>query len=857
MKCILSLIFVFALFSCPQLMAQEITPKPGYENVTITLIGKVTDGLSNTPIGGAVVRIATASTGSASISTDNFYSTIKITAQNGSFEIPGIPFYDQFNVTVSAVGYGTSTKLVSFTEPREEETGRKSVISREIEPFNLLTQSNTLANVVVTSTAKPAMEFGIDRKVFNVEKNITSQGGTAVDVMKNIPSLTVDVDGNVQMRNSAPQILIDGRPTILTLDQIPAADIERVELVTNPSAKYDASSAGGIINIILKENRKRGFNGIASVGAGSPDVLNGNLSLNMREKKFNFYGSANYNQSGGVSKEETYRINKSDGDILNYFTQTSANERNRKFTSFRVGADYFLDNKTTVSLTQGFNNGKFGNNEEQNQQYFTSNEILDYTGRRFNDGNSRFSRTSSRASFDKTFKTPDQKLTADVTYNQGKRNSGADIINNYYNPDGSVYQPQSVVRNDGSGNDNQLTLQADYSNKTNEGKRTQMGLRRYESNTTTRFGTYSLLNGGETKLPLSNNYRYKEVINAAYINYANKWKSLQYQVGLRLETSKLDGTLLDSASSFGYQYPENLKDIWSALFPSFFLTKNLTDKQDIQFNYSRRIRRPRFWEVNPFIDINDPLNIRQGNPALKPEYTNSLELNYFNQYTGGSFLSVLYFKNNTGDITSYSDTITNNVYNSLINAGVSPNAILNTYINAGYTNRMGAEFTVQKKFLKNLDITYNLNLQYRKTKAQVNDLNLSNEGFNWDTKLITGYKIVTDKSKLFDNLSFQLIADYESPRVLPQGKTKYQFVSDFAMRKEFLKNRKASLSFNVNDIFNTRRWGTIYDTKDFYQDSYRRWNVRTFRVTFSYKFGDGDFDLFKKKSEQRSGPDEG
>ncbi|WP_170971002.1 outer membrane beta-barrel protein [Ilyomonas limi] len=838
------------------ILAQDVSPRPDYENVNITLTGKITDGLTDKPIPGAVVRVAAANTGTPAVATDNYYSTIKITAQDGSFEILHIPFNSQYNVTITAIGYGTGMRTINFNEPGEEETGRKSIITKALGTISLLPEANNLKSVVVTSTARPALQFGIDRKIFDVEKNITSKGGTAVDVMKNIPSLTVDVEGNVQMRNSSPQILIDGRPTILTLDQIPADDIERIELLTNPSAKYDASSAGGIINIVLKQNKRKGFNGIASVGAGTPGVLNGNISLNVRQKSFNVFGSANYNQSDGTTNERAYRINKDNGIVTDYFTQNSSNKRHRKFYSIRVGADYFIDSKTTLSFTQGFHNGRFSNHEDQDQQYFDSLQQLDYTGLRYTDGTGNFSRSSSRLSFDKTFKSPDQKLTADVTYNKGTRGSGSDIFNNYYSPDGSIYQPQSHVRNDGSGNDDQLTVQADYSNKINESRRVEFGLRSFTSNTTTRFGTYAVDNAVETKLPLSSNYKYKETVNAGYFNYADKWKSFQYQLGLRMEFSKLDGHLMDSALSFGYKYPEDLKHFWDALFPSIFITKKLNENQDIQLNYSRRIRRPRFWEVNPFIDINDPLNIRQGNPALRPEYTNSLEFNYFNQYKSGSFLGVLYFKNNQGDITSYSDTITTDVYKQLINAGVSPNAILNTFINAGYTNRMGAEFTVTKKFFDNLEFTYNLDLQYRQTSAKVNDLDLSNSGFYWDTKLITNYKIVTPQKSLFNNLSFQLIADYEAPRVIPQGKTKQQFVSDFAMRKEFLRNKKAAISFNINDIFNTRRWGTIYDTEDFYQDAYRRWDVRTFRITFSYKFGNGDFDIFKKRNNNGGANDD-
>jgi len=245
-----------------------------------------------------------------------------------------------------------------------------------------------------------------------------------------------------------------------------------------------------------------------------------------------------------------------------------------------------------------------------------------------------------------------------------------------------------------------------------------------------------------------------------------------------------------------------------------------------------------------------------GNPALKPEYVNSFELNYFNRFNEnkGSFLASVYFHNNVGDVTQYSDTITPALYQKLNNAAISPDAIVNTFINAGYTNRLGAEFTLQKKFWKNLDITYNLDMQYRTTKATVGEIDLSNSGFNFETNLITNYKIVTKQSKLFNDLSFQLTADYEGPAVIPQGKTKQQFASDFAMRKEFLK-KKASVSFSINDIFNTRKFGTIYDTDDFYQDSYRRWNVRSFRVTFSYKFGNSDLNLFKRKNNSENNDD--
>ena len=244
-------------------------------------------------------------------------------------------------------------------------------------------------------------------------------------------------------------------------------------------------------------------------------------------------------------------------------------------------------------------------------------------------------------------------------------------------------------------------------------------------------------NGAEILLPLSNNIEYREMVNAFYVTYSNKIKTFSYQAGLRAEQSDFDGKLLDKGQNFGYKYPDSFDQLFDALFPSLFLTKQLSEKAEMQLNYSRRIRRPNFWQLNPFIDINDPVNIRQGNPQLRPEFTNAFELNYSKQYNSGSFLGSVYYRNNQGDITQYSDTITTAQYQQLNNAAVDPNAILNTFINAQHTNRLGAEFTVQHRIGKNFDITPTINAEYQDVKAEVNGLNLSNSGINWEAKLIT------------------------------------------------------------------------------------------------------------------------
>lgn len=811
------------------------------------LYGKVVEDQSNTGLQSAAVQVYMKNANTLPGEAHDSLVAGMLTRSNGDFSFINLPLPDSFTVRISAVGYLEITKKMA---PR---TRTSSPAFLDMGNIKLGIAAKVLEGVTVVAQ-RPGLVMGIDRKVFNVDKSITSTGGTAIDIMRNIPSVTVDIEGNVQLRNNSPQIFVDGRPTILTLQQIPADDIQSVELITNPSAKFDAATTGGIINVVLKKNRRAGFNGVASVGAGTPSILNGNLSLNLRQGKLNFFGSGSYNTSGGLARGETRRQNKKNGIITDYFNQVSETERSRKFTSVRFGVDYFIDNRNTLTLSQNFVNGTFENDESQDQEYLSNEKILLQLGERSSISKSQFKRSNSQMNFKHTFPKSGQELTADVTFNKGSGNTSAAIANYYFNPDGAAYSIPRFVNNRGMDNSEQLTVQMDYVNPISEVSKIEMGLRGFRNNNNNILNAYALVNGNENKLPLSTNVKYDETVYAAYTTYTNVWKKIRYQPGLRLEQSTFNGILVDSARKFGYKLPADFGSIFDGLFPSLYLSKEIAEGKELQLNFSRRIRRPNFWQLNPYIDINDPLNISQGNPALRPEYVNSFEFNYNNQYTNGSFLGVLYFHNNQDDVTRYSDTITAAQYAQLNRAAIEPNAILNTYINAQYTNRMGAEFTLQHK-IGNFEIIPNINLQYRKVKATFGKLDLNNEGFNWESKLILNYKLAS-KSSLLNNFNFQLNGEYESREIIPQGRNKEQYQLDFALRKEFLKNNTAAITFAVNDVFNSNRFGQIYDTDNFYQDAYRRWNVRNFRVTFTYRFGRSDVNLLGGGNRRRGDNDE-
>ncbi len=768
-----------------------------------------------------------------------------LTKPNGDFHFSNIPFHAYLKVEISAVGYSLYHHTFSF-----DKTESQPVIQKDMGNIVMARATEKLQTVTVMAQ-RPALQLGIDKKIFDVGKSITSKGGTAIDVMKNIPSVSVDVDGNVQVRNSSPTIFIDGRPTILTLDQISSDDIDRIEIITNPSAKYDASTTGGIINIILKKNKRRGLNGLASLTGGIPERYSGNINLNMRQGKFNFFVSGHYNYSNNNGHGKSFRQNKTGGVVDNYFIQHSLNNHTRQFIGLRGGVDIFLDNRNTITLSQGFVNGHFSNIQTQNQEYYDNSNQLTQSGIRNENGRVQFKRNSSSIYYTHKFPKEGETIDASIKMNYGGVNDDDKIINSFYNPDKTLIGDPSIVQNDGANNNNQVTAKVDYVNTYEDDKKLEAGLRSYTNNYTSYFNSYSMKNGEAIKLPLSNNYKYIENIQAAYITYTGKIKTIGYQAGLRGEYSKFTGTLLDSAKKFGYEYPSQLKNIWNALFPSLYLSKKLNETDEIQLNYSRRIRRPNFRQLNPFIDINDPLNIQQGNPQLKPEYSNSFEFNYSKSFKNNSnFLASVYYRNTTGDITRYSDTLSAAQYDKLQNAGVDPNAILNTFINSKSTNRAGLELTLQEKLGENFDITPNVNIGYRKVNATQNSLDLNNEGWDFSSKLTTNYKIKTEnKSNVFNNVSFQLTADYHSPRVIPQGRRLERFSSDFAMQKDIFKNNNGSIIFSVNDIFNTHRYGVIYDTPTFYQETYNRRRIRSFRLTFSYKFGNSDFSLFKQNNE--------
>jgi len=826
-------ILLLALLTGSFVYSQEEEENPANTIIQLKdnrIIGKVTDA-SGKSIEAASVQLFI--TGGRK---DSLIAGM-LTRANGDFSFENLPAADSFKVVITGIGYKDWNTVLPSRAEGVTDLGNIVIVQ----------ERQVMTNVVITAQ-RPSLQMGIDRKIFNVERSLTNTGGTALDIMRDIPSVSVDVEGNVLLRNAVPQIFVDGRPTILTPDQIPSDQIERIELITNPSSKFDAASTAGIINIVMKRSRRVGLNGIASVGAGHPGYYNGNFSLNARQGKVNFFVSESYHHSQRPRIGETHRLNKDHGAVEDYFDQYSHSKGQRQFNSLRFGLDFFATNRTTFSVTQNIVSGKNSGNEQQEQQYLDPNRTLQRYGERQSESKGEFHRYNSQFNFSHKFPEQGKELTANFNYNYGNSSNGNIIFNSFFFPNGTPYSDPARVRDAGSNNNDQYTFQIDYTDPHGEEGKFEAGVRSFINKQRNYFSSYATINGLETVLPFANNYASRERVNAAYVSFSNTLKSFSYQVGLRAEMSRFEGELTDSAKKFGYDYPKDSR-FFDAFFPSIFLTKKIGMDVELQANYSRRIRRPWFGQINPYIEINDPLNLQQGNPQLQPEFVNSFEFNYNQQFEKGSFLGVLYYRNNRRDITRYSDTISATLYSQLNNPAIDPNAIVNTFINAKNTNTLGLELTLEQNFNDHFSIVPTVDMQYRKVNAGVSVQQLSNSGFNWDGKLTINYKF-NQPAGIWKDLGLQLTTEYESKEVRAQGKNLPEFQMDFGLRKEFLKDKKAAISFNIHDIFKTQRWGSIYDTESFYQESFRKRNARGFRISFTYKFGKNDFDIFKRETER-------
>ena len=749
-----------------------------------------------------------------------------LTLQNGEFNIDNVPL-GGIKVKVSFLGFKDFVKMNVMIMPPD---------NMEVDLGDIELQSDAkLLNTVDVTAQKSSMQLSLDKKVFNVDKNITATGGTAEDVLKNVPSVTVDADGNAKLRNNNTTIYVDGRPTMLSLNQFAADQIESVEVITNPSAKFEASTTGGIINIVTKKNRKPGYNGFVGLGIGTGNRYNGTLNLNVKEGRTNVTGFYTVNSSRNPTNGYSYRTNfDSTGAVTNYYNQNTKTSFDNLFQVGRLSMDYQISNRNTISVAGTYVNGQFNIKSDVADEFLSPAKIALNRGIRSVRPVNEFKNYGLQAIWKKTFAKKGKELTTDFNVNFGNSVNEAEWLttSNNLNPDGSIAST-SVLKNtiNGGNKGQQFTFQMDFTNPINDSTKIEMGVRSFANLRTQDYYFYTNVNDKlELDRTISQNTDIDDIINAAYITYSSRLKGISYQAGVRFEQSKFDGNSLLDNTKFGYSYPGAGKDILKSFFPSLYLSKKLDKTSEIQVNFSRKIQRPNFMQLMPIIQNTDRQNIRIGNPKLQPEFVNLSELNYNKLFGSNNWLISLYYMLETNTIKPFTSPST-----------TDPSVLITTFINAKNETRFGLDNTLKLAVAKNLDFTTNFNL----FNFNVSSTDVSRNSWSYTGKGNINWKL---PNKLKD-FSLQLNGNYESKVITLQGERGANAFMDFAVKYTF--NKIASLTLSVNDVFNSRKEFSYLTQPTFNQESMRRRDLRYFRISLQMPFGKMDASIFRKAKDAK------
>ena len=799
-------------------------PPSGFNPVNAPKIGKISgfilDKSSAKPIEYATVTLFSLK--------DSTVVGGNISDEKGKFEISEVGF-GSYALRIELMGFERLVIKPLIIKPDQ--------LIQDLGKLELLPSGVNL-NEVVISAEKAQVINSIDKQVFNVEKNIVSEGGTAADVLQQVPSVTVDIDGNVSLRGSGNiTILIDGKPSGLTgdrstiLSQIPANSIESIEVITNPSAKYDPEGMGGIINVVLKKNKKIGFNGNVGVTLGTRNKYNGTISLNYRNKKINFFSNYNYRYNQFDNRFTSFRKNilsdTSFGFDQNKLSQSKGNNH-----LLKGGMDFYLNDYNTIgfSTTFGFNKERqLGTNFNEYTDFM---DVPQQFETRANDENTKSWNIDGVIDYRKTFKKMGQSLTASALFSHAPRDkkefyTERDFANGSFDVAIGIpfLENQFRVQKIQIG-----SLQADYVHPLKKGKietgyRSNIRLIDINLNILELDTVVNQFVKSELK---SSHFRYLEQIHAVYGQYSNTIKKFGYQVGLRLEAALVKGELLDSNAVNKQQY--------YTPFPTLNMNYKLKKDQEVSLGYSRRVNRPGVQELNPAGDFGDPLNIRIGNPKLKPEFINSINAGYQKNWEKANIVASLFMmqKQNGFMRVRTVDTTSNISYVTNINLTKSIN----------YGLDFNSKFNIAKWWNLNLGGT----VFQSKVAANVALNAFERKNTSWTIKAISTMTV-------WDNMSIQFSYNVQGPIVIPQGKIKLVQGLDIAVKKDFLKKKNLSVNIRVTDVFDTRQFAIDLEDPTFVQSfSFKRETLVGY-IGVSYRFGEADKSAkFQKKGGMDQAP---
>jgi outer membrane receptor protein involved in Fe transport len=743
----------------------------------------------------------------------------------------GITGFDgKFMVDVFPGTYDISIEYIGFD--RFTKTGVLIKSSMDLGTIGLTIGSTALEGVEVMAE-KTEVEIRLDKRIYNVGKDLTVRGGSVADVLDNVPSVTVDIEGNVALRgNDNVRILINGKPSGLVgisgpqgLQQLPAESIEKVEVVTSPSARYGAEGTAGILNIILKKQELLGFNGnfVANAGQTHTDIIpsayGGSANVNLRKNKFNIFSTNSYSKSlsiGNVFNENEYF----NGENPSTFLEESRSPERENFSFFSsLGVEYYFKEKTSLILS-GFIRDRSGDDYTKNiLKRFDENKVLIDQSQLIELETDKDDARQISLNFDSEMDEEGQKFTAVFQYEENKEDEKADIDNSLKNRDEKVNQLESEKR---------ILLQADYVLPLDKNTQFEFGYRGNFNNQETDYQVFQIQNGGFAKnTDLSNVLIYKEHINALYTQYGKKIDAFSFLIGLRIEDSKI---IVDQRTINDYNQKKYTK-----FFPTLNLSYEFSDTESIILGYSRRISRPRGRFLNPFPSRSSVANFFQGNADLDPSYSNTVDVGYLKRWDKVTFNTSVYYQKSTEVFTFIAEDSGQKV---IVSEGESTTdfievpIIVRSPINIAENNRTGFEFTLSYNPSRKSRIFLNFNLFNSETIGIHEGVDLGRTNLSWFSR-------ANAKFTIFKDIDWQTQVFFRGPRETAQSKSRGMIFTSMALNKDVFK-KKGTLSFRVSDLFNTAMYRSETFTPTFTNDALYRRSLPSFNLSLTYRINQKD-----------------
>lgn len=734
-----------------------------------------------------------------------------VTDSTGTFILEHVPF-DQYHLHVQLLGY-VQIKMPFIFEGDQPDLNLGQVI---------LQPDPRMLNAIEVTGVKDLIQKTEQGFVVNASSNLTQIGGTAADLLKNMPGVLVSADGEVTLRGRSPLTLINGRISGIAgidrsaqLDRIPASSIERIEIINNPSAKYDADSEGGVINIILKKSEAPGTNGAVAAGAGKGDHYRLNISglINHQTGKWNF--------GGAYDNWYTTRTRSVNGDRTNYYvpdnyylTQRRHDERLVFYQNAKATADFTPNKKNVFNFEFLWAFPGEDNHETLKNTYETDQHVFTGSNQRYSNEIRRTNTFEGALKYTKRFDDPDKLLTVTVSDAYGKNNEDTGITTTILTQNGEPVDTSSIQRTHVYERTNLLNASLDFAQPLSDHGLLEAGYKGIARHINSDYERATLLNGSYVTDPLNTNvYTFNEQIHAVYAQFSGwvgdrdtpRWK---YNVGLRAEKVWNTGQTVDLSTDVTNRYFN--------LFPSGSLTFFTTDQDNIRLSYSRRIQRPGLGQLNPFVDITDSLNQHSGNPHLKPELIHSWELGYTQNIAKGSISWTGFYRLRSNAILPYTTLDSNGV-------------ALTRPENFGTAATYGAEVIGAYQPTTN----YSFNVSLSAFQTTIED---AGEGTDVSQNLFSWYAKWVNNVTVSKNGRLQITANYTAPTAIPQGTTKAVYFIDIGYLHKIM-NGKGRIGMVITDLFNTQRTGSVTSDTNFYFNRISKQDTRAILFTFGYTLG--------------------